>query len=311
MDFLDVGGVCQAPGCRARDFLPVQCALCAHHFCVAHQPTTAHGCTGSAAAGGGGDGGDASTIDRRLLGGARTHCLAPGCREMVGVHGIACARCGGRTCVAHRFPEAHACSAAGGGDGEPSESAHLARPIGVPGLAAARLGGGVSGSDSSAPPATAAGAGAGGDGASRARSAAAVALERKVRMSRLKMKAPLPRGVPLEAAVWLECVADASCGALGGSGSRHPLCVDGRFTTVAQVVDAAAAACGCRNRNADVPPESPLRLWLQREDAVATQAMPMDAKIAAAVAGGLVASGDVVVLVRRAGIASSSGARWE
>jgi predicted nucleic acid binding AN1-type Zn finger protein len=295
MEFVHVGAPCEAEGCRTRDFLPVRCALCGRVLCAAHQPMAAHSCTATGAVAAGVTAPTVAAL-----------CAAPGCEAPVAVHGVVCGACGKLTCVAHRHPDAHPCAVAGAGD--------RSRPIGVPGLAAAMLKGGAAAAMSceSAPTdstGTAAGgsaADAGAGGVSR-RSDAAVAMERKVRMSRLKVKAPLPRGVPIDAAVWLEGAVDPSCGALSTPGPSAttgvPLCFDGRVTTVSQVVDALAAACGCRNSNADAPPSSPLRLWLQRDDA----ALPMDARLAALVSGGDLASGDRVTLVRRGGVPVAGG----
>lgn len=128
-----VGGSCHVDTCNARDFLPFNCAHCKKDFCVAHSTTSAHQCEMAPKHTAGnlaticpeceqtikyvdGEGAEVAALlaHKAVCTGKKVKvsnkCPVKGCKtKLTSTFSVTCATCGIRTCLTHRFEDAHPC----------------------------------------------------------------------------------------------------------------------------------------------------------------------------------------------------------
>ncbi|CAM9815782.1 unnamed protein product [Discosporangium mesarthrocarpum] len=139
-DFSNLGLHCAVADCNQKDFLPFICDCCNESFCLPHRSYAAHFCPSA------GDKDQRAIVcplcrkTIRLLETqdpnvewerhtridcqpenyvknkpTKKRCMAPGCKEVLRrANSHNCAQCGNTVCLAHRFPDSHECSLAGG-----------------------------------------------------------------------------------------------------------------------------------------------------------------------------------------------------
>ncbi|CAM9090235.1 unnamed protein product [Ectocarpus sp. 6 AP-2014] len=152
-EFTGVGKHCEAENCNQQDFLPFECDCCNGTFCLSHRSYAAHSCAASGNKdfralvcplckktvrfNGGQDPNqqwdlhtrtDCNPEDYKRNKQTKKRCAAASCRVVLGpTNTQRCASCGKETCLTHRFPDSHSCSASSRGDARGSAAAAAAR----------------------------------------------------------------------------------------------------------------------------------------------------------------------------------------
>jgi predicted nucleic acid binding AN1-type Zn finger protein len=312
---LTIKGEAHCAECGQSDFLPLPCPHCLKQFCAKHRELGSHsGCSGSGSA--------AATASAPVPRAFEFSCFL--CSKPLPVE-LTCPLCRNVCCHEHRDPSAHKCSME---TGKATSDASGAR--GVPSSAAPK----PANSSLSALKAVAAPLGAPEDPEKKAKNDA---LRRKVALTKIKVKCGPAKGIAVEDQLFLESesVSDAvaSAGAGGSSASFSAPqyhCVSSRTTSVAQLLDAIAAAHKIANRNsAETDPTKRLHLYVKEPSAGAAKdwfasvvpvgaesregaeaelccssSSPLscrllpDASLRTLVAAGLVSNGDTLLLLR-------------
>lgn len=227
-----VGSACQLPGCNQHDFLPFVCPLCGLVLCLQHRGVTAHECASPASK----ILSDSSAEGDKIDGSSGFACFL--CKDPLPCR-IECGFCCNSVCLTHRDIDAHACSGAA-----------AARS---PSIAAAAGGAGASPAGNLIAPMPGRSSVPAVSSAGRPPDDKALALARKVALTKLKMRCPPPpKGIAAEDLLYFEtrCASLSPYAVVGSSGgASKPMCVS-RLSTVAQLLDAVAAAHGVINNNA-------------------------------------------------------------